>query len=507
MADLQITVAAETRQAQARIAQLETKVKSFNGQLKNSRRGANQMGEAVDGTTRGMSRFAKSGLQQTGYQLGDFAVQVGGGTSALQAFGQQGSQLLGIFGATGALLGAGVAIVAALGNAYMKSGAMVKDFSEELDDLNELVAESHALGRTSSEQFAFLAGKYGEVTGAVKGLFLAEKSLLELKLTDTFVKARKAMKPFREELSKANSVNRGAAKIGMIASGSMAAFAGSFEELARKTGMSETQLRKFAQAMPELMSMQDAKESLHFVNQLLEETGLQGVEGMEKLTQAGRKNVEMLLQYAQAGQIVNVTLQELGKNIQAVEMATGGLGKMFNLTEAANDNLAKSMSASMGAAFKDIMLGTKNVSDAFKNMAAAIINQLIDVLVIQQIVGSVGNVKVAGGGKTGGTGLAGILSGTSGTRAVGGQVTTGQSYLVGERGPEMFVPSASGTIMPNNKMGGGSGVVVNQTLNISTGVSQTVRAEIAQLMPQITEASKAAVMDARRRGGSFSKAF
>ena len=64
-----------------------------------------------------------------------------------------------------------------------------------------------------------------------------------------------------------------------------------------------------------------------------------------------------------------------------------------------------------------------------------------------------------------------------------------------------------GNIIPNNKMGGGSGVVVNQTINITTGVAQTVRTEIAQLMPQIAEASKAAVLDAKQRGGNFSRAF
>jgi hypothetical protein len=78
--------------------------------------------------------------------------------------------------------------------------------------------------------------------------------------------------------------------------------------------------------------------------------------------------------------------------------------------------------------------------------------------------------------------------------------------MVGERGPELMIPGASGTIIPNNKMGG-NGTVVNQTINVSTGVSQTVRAEIMQLMPQISEGTKAAVLDARRRGGSFASAF
>jgi hypothetical protein len=71
----------------------------------------------------------------------------------------------------------------------------------------------------------------------------------------------------------------------------------------------------------------------------------------------------------------------------------------------------------------------------------------------------------------------------------------------------MFIPSRSGSIVPNNKLGGGGTVVVNQNINVATGVQQTVRAEVLGLMPQIAEASKAAVLDARRRGGAFAGSF
>jgi hypothetical protein len=53
----------------------------------------------------------------------------------------------------------------------------------------------------------------------------------------------------------------------------------------------------------------------------------------------------------------------------------------------------------------------------------------------------------------------------------------------------------------------GGGVTVVQNINISTGVAQTVRAEVLNLMPQIQEATKAAVANSRQRGGSFSKAM
>ena len=56
-------------------------------------------------------------------------------------------------------------------------------------------------------------------------------------------------------------------------------------------------------------------------------------------------------------------------------------------------------------------------------------------------------------------------------------------------------------------MGGGESVVINQTINVSTGVQQTVRTEIKQLMPQIADAAKSAVVDAKLRGGSYGRAF
>lgn len=93
----------------------------------------------------------------------------------------------------------------------------------------------------------------------------------------------------------------------------------------------------------------------------------------------------------------------------------------------------------------------------------------------------------------------------AGGKALGGPVSGGSSYLVGEKGPEIFTPAMSGTITPNNEIGGG--VTVYQNINISTGVAQTVRAEVVGMMPRIMEATKAAVVDSKRRGGSFAKAF
>jgi hypothetical protein len=55
--------------------------------------------------------------------------------------------------------------------------------------------------------------------------------------------------------------------------------------------------------------------------------------------------------------------------------------------------------------------------------------------------------------------------------------------------------------------GGGGGITINQTLQVETGVSQTVRAEMINLLPVIKNDTINAVADARRRGGRFSSAF
>jgi hypothetical protein len=62
-------------------------------------------------------------------------------------------------------------------------------------------------------------------------------------------------------------------------------------------------------------------------------------------------------------------------------------------------------------------------------------------------------------------------------RARGGPVAANQMYMVGEEGPEMFVPRTSGTIVPNGQMQGGT---VNLTQNITTGDPILTAAEVVR---------------------------
>lgn len=161
--------------------------------------------------------------------------------------------------------------------------------------------------------------------------------------------------------------------------------------------------------------------------------------------------------------------------------------------QASLQNVALSGLKSMEDALVGLVNGTMSAKDAFRSMASSIINDLIRIMIQKSITG-----PIAGA-------MDGFFSG--GGKAIGGSVQSGKPYMVGERGAEMFVPNQSGSIIPSNRLGGGGGTVVNQVINITTGVQQTVRAEIMTLMPQIANAAKSAVADANLRGGSYRTAM
>ena len=124
----------EIRKAQGAVQRLGTQIDKSNAKM----RGFNNGITTMQAKSR---KFAMSGVQQAGYQIGDYAVQVANGTSKMQAFGQQAPQFLQIFGPIGAIVGAGVAIVSALALAFYRS----KDAAKEAEV--EVVSFSNAVGR------------------------------------------------------------------------------------------------------------------------------------------------------------------------------------------------------------------------------------------------------------------------------------------------------------------------------------------------------------------------
>ncbi len=161
-------------------------------------------------------------------------------------------------------------------------------------------------------------------------------------------------------------------------------------------------------------------------------------------------------------------------------------------------SIAKTMESSMTDAFMAMVDGTKTAQDAFADMAKAIVKKLYEVLVVQQIVGGFDASTGTGSGIVGSI-LGGLFGGA---RADGGPVAAGRTYLVGERGPELFTPRTSGQIVPN-----GGSIVVNQYFSLSANGDESVKKIIAAEAPKIVNATKRAIIEARAAGGQMRTVF
>jgi ribosomal protein L12E/L44/L45/RPP1/RPP2 len=172
----------------------------------------------------------------------------------------------------------------------------------------------------------------------------------------------------------------------------------------------------------------------------------------------------------------------LGEEYDAVKEELTKLTDPINIIT----NAAAGIGDAFATSFKGIIDGSMtarealasfftNVADMFLDMAAQIIAKMITMAILNQILGVLPGFSGGGGGAAAalgsnpnvaaysGTGIGNIdFSTFSGARANGGPVSGGRMYMVGERGPELFVPNRSGTIVANDKMGGSTtNVVVN----------------------------------------------
>jgi hypothetical protein len=130
-----------------------------------------------------IKRFASVGLQQAGYQVGDFIVQIQSGQNALVALGQQGSQLAGIFGTGGAVVGAGIAAATAIGMIFFeayKTTNNIKTMDEASSDLSSSISDL----KTNLDRIADtkLDETFGNMTNSIREMSRELSKLGQLKV-------------------------------------------------------------------------------------------------------------------------------------------------------------------------------------------------------------------------------------------------------------------------------------------------------------------------------------
>lgn len=179
----------------------------------------------------------------------------------------------------------------------------------------------------------------------------------------------------------------------------------------------------------------------------------------------------------------------LQKNVEKFTELKTRLKLLQNASREFGDTIAKG--------FEDAVFEAKNLSDAIRQIGQDIIRLAYRKAITDPLGEALGGAIK--------TGIGTIIGGITG-KATGGSVRSGTPYIVGEQGAELFVPGRSGTIVPNNAIGGGA-VTVNQTINLMPSVTDSIRGEILNALPLIREQSVQAVIEARSRGGVLTKAM
>jgi hypothetical protein len=185
--------------------------------------------------------------------------------------------------------------------------------------------------------------------------------------------------------------------------------------------------------------------------------------------------------------------------------------------------LAETLGGAFSESFKGLVSGSMSAQQALANLFQRTADHFLD-MAVQMIAAQI-KMKILGIGlnffapgvpsgfspsspdiggtfgvtpKTAGLDFSGAFSG----RALGGQVGAGRPYMVGERGPELFVPGAQGNIVPNNAMGS-----ANVTVNVdASGSSVEGDADQAsQLGRMLGAAVQAELIRQQRPGGLLAR--
>jgi len=219
---------------------------------------------------------------------------------------------------------------------------------------------------------------------------------------------------------------------------------------------------------------------------------------MLELTESQQRKEEILFELRQSD--VNLSDERIEKLIAESE----ALYKATQAEERRQEQIDR-FSGHIENAFMAVVDGSQSVENAFKSLMRNIILDMYQQMVAQKAAQTIMSfLPFANGGAFSGGKVTPFASGGVVSRPTLFPMANGAG-LMGEAGPEAIMPLKRGK---DGKLGvEGGGTTIVQNINISTGVQQTVRTEIKSLMPQIAESAKSAVMDAKRRGGSYGRSF
>jgi hypothetical protein len=492
----------------------------INAGFERMRQSSQRAGVALQTTSQQGARAGANlgqGFQQAGFQIQDFLVQVQGGGSIFTAFAQQGSQLASAF--AGGLAGLGVA-AAAMAAQFLFAGDATKTSTDTAKTYADAMEELNTLIQTQVEREKALTAARINGAKAAAAIALTPLQLQRGELQKQVEEARAIL-----DRTQPRSVTLGDAPIPLAGASPIIV-----ERARKKVAELESQIDDLTNKIA------SAEGGIAKLNGFL----VQGVTppGLQERTRETRAETERLaesldqvlvrLRDDEASRAYADTLREAEQVTRSVQSADERYAEtLANLnrlrdagvisaetyaraTQQAADALNKGDLREISAIFDrmsssiaDAALDLDNASDAAKNFFKAIAKGILETAVIRPAVdaASKGVQSIFGSLDLGS--IFGSIFG--GARANGGPVAAGRAYLVGERGPELFLPGAGGSIVPNEAIGGGGGGVV---VNVDArGSAAGESGRIAAAVNTAVQLAMAKNQDELRRSSSYRSAI
>ena len=249
----------------------------------------------------------------------------------------------------------------------------------------------------------------------------------------------------------------------------------------------EQQMLQTAASQSTLSKQQYAEEAASNANAL---KSMQDEQALLKAKLAGNEAEVMLTQQLRDLKILFPALNEA--EARGIAVNIGELKKQISAAEQMRQiygDIGMTIKSGIVDAIQGAVDGTKSLGQVANDVLKSIANKVLDVAINFALFGAMS-----------GTGTGGGLLGGLFKRANGGPVSPGTSYMVGERGPELFTPKHGGSIVPNNALGGGStNVVVN--VDASGSNVQGDQAQAKQLGVVVSAAVQAELVKQQRPGG------
>ena len=248
----------------------------------------------------------------------------------------------------------------------------------------------------------------------------------------------------------------------------------------------------------------EAREAEREVNDILRERE-RLIQGNENAYERYQRRLERLSDLVQRSERIGRPIPDATVQREA-ERALEDLERAQNRVEAAAERTSdtvRDLGLTFSSAFEDAVVKGEKLSKVMQGL----LQDIARVIARRTITEPLGNAVSAGlTGLGAGSWLDSIGSWVGGLfRAEGGPVAAGQPYVVGERGPEWFVPNRAGTVLPNGTAPGGRTTIQTSITIDARGADAGVEARLRMLSGQIARQSSAMTLDAIRRGGAAYK--